>query len=57
MSDIAKMDPMARKLRTSVDAFQKAINDGDSNTARDTLMDIQKFADYLSTDLDALAQI
>ncbi len=56
MSDIAKMDPMARKLRTTVDAFQKAIDDGDPNTARNTLMEIQKFADYLSTDLEALVQ-
>tara|TARA_R100001509_G_scaffold149810_1_gene108424 strand:- start:1638 stop:1979 length:342 start_codon:yes stop_codon:yes gene_type:complete len=50
--DLKKLDPMARKMRTHVDAFYKALEDNDGVSARSHITEIMKFADYLSTDID-----
>jgi hypothetical protein len=50
--DLKKLDPMARKMRTHVDAFYKALEDNDGVSARNHITEIMKFADYLSTDID-----
>jgi len=42
---------MARKMRTHVDAFYKALEDNDSSSASTHIMEISKYADYLSTDV------
>ena len=53
MSDLSKMDPMAMKLRAEVEAFHKALEGGNANEARNHIMEIQKFADYLADDIHA----
>lgn len=52
ISDLTKMDPMARKLQAEVEAFHKALEDGKGNDARFHIAEIQKFADYLADDID-----
>ena len=54
MSDLRKLDPMARKMRVHVDGFYKAIEENDSMTARGHIGEIQKFAEYLSNDVEAI---
>ena len=54
--DIEKMDPMVRKIGVHNDAFQKAIEVGDTSTARLHLTEILKFANYLEDDLTAAIQ-
>lgn len=56
MSELAKMDPMARKLQAEVEAFHKAIADDNQNEARARISEIQKFADYLAGDIEAVLQ-
>ena len=53
MSDLSKMDPMAMKLRAEVEAFHKALEGGNANEARNRIMEVQKFADYLADDIYA----
>lgn len=50
--DLKKLDPMARKMRTHIDAFYKALNDQDAHTARSHINEITKYADYLSNDVE-----
>ena len=52
MSDLRKLDPMARKMRVHVDGFYKAIEENDGFAARNHITEIQKYAEYLSTDVD-----
>jgi len=56
MSDLSKMDPMAMKLRAEVEAFHKALEGGNANEAKNRIMEIQKFADYLADDIHAAVQ-
>tara|TARA_R110001592_G_scaffold86692_1_gene255877 strand:+ start:19056 stop:19391 length:336 start_codon:yes stop_codon:yes gene_type:complete len=51
--DLMKLDPMARKMRTHIDAFYKALTDNDGFSARNHINEIVKFADYLSTDVES----
>tara|TARA_Y100000592_G_scaffold73321_1_gene114123 strand:+ start:1349 stop:1684 length:336 start_codon:yes stop_codon:yes gene_type:complete len=51
--DLKKLDPMARKMRTHVDAFYKALEDNDGFAARNHINEIIKYADYLSTDVES----
>lgn len=51
--DLKKLDPMARKMRTHVDAFYKALEENDGMSARSHIGEIIKYADYLSTDIDS----
>lgn len=51
--DLKKLDPMARKMRTHVDAFYKALEDNDGFAARNHINEIVKYADYLSTDVES----
>ncbi len=51
--DLKKLDPMARKMRTHVDAFYKALEENDGMSARNHISEIVKYADYLSTDIDS----
>jgi|TARA_R100000479_G_scaffold157842_1_gene94657 hypothetical protein len=51
--DLKKLDPMARKMRTRVDAFYKALEDNDGFSARNHINEILKYADYLSTDVES----
>jgi len=50
--DLKKLDPMARKMRTHVDGFYKALDDQDALTARSHINEITKYADYLSRDVE-----
>lgn len=50
--DLKKLDPMARKMRTHVDAFYKALEDNDGFSARNHIGEIMKYADYLSNDIE-----
>ena len=50
--DLKKLDPMARKMRTHIDAFYKALDDQDALTARSHINEITKYADYLSNDVE-----
>lgn len=50
--DLKKLDPMARKMRTHIDAFYKALDDQDALTARSHINEITKYADYLSSDVE-----
>ena len=54
MSELRKLDPMARKMRVHVDAFYKAIEENDAMTARGHIGEIQKFAEYLSNDVESI---
>ena len=45
--DVKKLDPMARKMRTHVDAFYKALDEQNTNDARHHITEVMKFADYL----------
>jgi len=54
--DLSKMDPMARKLEDAIKAFNKAIEDGDANTASDCLSVIKNTSSYLSEDLWSIVQ-
>jgi hypothetical protein len=56
MSDLSKMDPMALKLKAEVEAFHKALEDGNPDEARSRITEIQKFADYLSEDISVAIQ-
>tara|TARA_R100000005_G_C5001383_1_gene208582 strand:+ start:2223 stop:2579 length:357 start_codon:yes stop_codon:yes gene_type:complete len=49
--DLSKMDPMARKLKVHTDAFTKALEDGEENSAREHLAEILKFGNFLHDDL------
>ena len=53
MTDLKKLDPMARKLQVEIEGFHKAIEGGDASTARSHIMEIQKFADYLADDIES----
>jgi hypothetical protein len=50
--DLLKLDPMARKMRTHIDAFYKALEDNDAMNARSHINEITKYADYLSNDVE-----
>ena len=50
--DLKKLDPMARKMRTHVDAFYKALDEQDAMGARSHINEITKYADYLSRDVE-----
>lgn len=50
--DLKKLDPMARKMRTHIDAFYKALDDNDAMDARSHINEITKYADYLSNDVE-----
>jgi len=54
MSELRKLDPMARKMRVHVDGFYKAIEDNDSMSARGHIGEILKFAEYLSNDVETI---
>ena len=54
MSDLRKLDPMARKMRVHVDVFYKAIEENDGNAARNHITEIQKYAEYLSDDVESV---
>ena len=54
--DLSKMDPMARKLEDAIKAFNKAIEQGDANTANDCLSVIKNTSSYLSEDLWSIEQ-
>lgn len=51
--DLKKLDPMARKMRTHVDGFYKALEEQDTVSARDHINEVLKFADYLGRDIDS----
>lgn len=51
--DVKKLDPMARKMRTHVDAFYKALDEQNTNDARHHITEVMKFADYLGKDIDS----
>lgn len=53
MSDLRKLDPMARKMRVHVDGFYKAIEENDGFAARNHINEIQKYAEYLSGDVES----
>ena len=50
--DLRKLDPMARKMRSHVDAFYKALEENDSASASTHISEIAKYADYLSSDVE-----
>lgn len=50
--DLLKMHPMARKMNVHNEAFAKAIEAGEAETARGHLIEIKKFADFLEEDLE-----
>mgnify|MGYP006399375137 CR=1 FL=1 len=54
MSELAKMDPMVRKLQSEMEGLGEAITNEDKNEARARINEIQKFADYISDDLHAI---
>ena len=49
--DLIKMHPMARKMNAHNEALNKAIEDGDANSAREHLVEIMKYATNLEEDL------
>ena len=49
--DLSKMDPMARKMNMHTEAFTKALEDGDAENAKEHLVEVLKFAEYLHGDL------
>jgi|TARA_R100000482_G_scaffold4929_3_gene1687 hypothetical protein len=51
--DLLKLDPMARKMRSHVDAFYKALENNDQNSAIDHINEVRKFAEYLSEDVSS----
>jgi len=51
--DLKKLDPMARKMRSHVDAFYKALELNDGSSASSHINEIVKYADYLSKDIDS----
>ena len=51
--DLKKLDPMARKMRSHVDEFYKALESQDGLTARTHINEIIKYADYMSKDIEA----
>ena len=55
--DLMKLDPMARKMRTHIDAFYKALTDNDGFAARNHINEIVKYADYLSNDEEKVTGI
>ena len=50
--DLKKLDPMARKMRSHVDAFYKALEDRDSLSAQSHIGEVLKYADYLNKDIE-----
>jgi hypothetical protein len=54
MADLKKLDPMARKMRVHVDGFYKAVEENDTSAARNHINEINKFAGYLSKDVESL---
>ena len=52
--DLLKLDPMARKMRSHVDAFCKALENNDQNGAIDHINEVRKFAEYLSEDVSSV---
>ena len=50
--DLRKLAPMARKMRSHVDAFYKALEENDSASASTHISEIAKYADYLSSDVE-----
>jgi len=50
--DLRKLDPMARKMRSHVDGFYKALEENDSASASTHISEIAKYADYLSSDVE-----
>ncbi len=50
--DLKKLDPMARKMRTHVDGFYKALENMDAMNARSHINEITKYAEYLSNDVE-----
>ena len=51
--DLKKLDPMARKMRSHVDAFYKALEENNTNGAYDHINEVRKFAEYLSEDVSS----
>tara|TARA_R100001440_G_scaffold35595_3_gene54634 strand:+ start:41 stop:382 length:342 start_codon:yes stop_codon:yes gene_type:complete len=51
--DLLKLDPMARKMRSHVDAFYKALENNDQNSAVDHINQVRKFAEFLSEDVSS----
>tara|TARA_B100000131_G_C17680056_1_gene436084 strand:+ start:52 stop:402 length:351 start_codon:yes stop_codon:yes gene_type:complete len=49
--DLIKMHPMARKMNAHNEALNKAIEDGDADSAREHLVEIMKYASTLEEDL------
>jgi len=49
--DLIKMHPMARKMNAHNEALNKAIEDGNADTAREHLVEIMKYASTLEEDL------
>ena len=50
--DLKKLDPMARKMRSHVDEFYKALEQNDDISARSHISEVLKYADYLNKDID-----
>mgnify|MGYP003659119195 CR=1 FL=1 len=50
--DLKKLDPVARKMRTHMDGFYKALEDNDGFSARNHIGEVMKYADYLSNDIE-----
>ena len=50
--DLIKMHPMARKMNAHNEGLEKAIEDGEADTAREHLREIIKYAATLEEDLD-----
>mgnify|MGYP003115066711 CR=1 FL=1 len=53
-TELSKMDPMARKLGVEIESFHKAIDSGNVHNARHHITEIQKFAQYLSSDIESV---
>ncbi len=49
--DLRKLDPMARKMRSHVDAFYDALEKQDGVTARTHIHEILKYADFINKDI------
>lgn len=49
--DLLKLDPMARKMRSHVDAFYDALEKQDGVTARSHITEILKYADFINKDI------
>ncbi len=45
------MNPLARKMMVHSEAFTKALEDGNTNAAHDHIVEVLKFAEYLSQDV------